>query len=585
MRFGLSFARWRTAWLDAVARFPFVLLCGAVGSGCAIAAIHAHRNEALLGTAQRLGMTVALGLPLFFSLRLLRERTTRLARVPLAWVGVALLVGWYFLQPAEPMKAPEIYFIRWLLLLAALHFFAAVAGYVRGGESLGFWQFNRHLFLRFALATLYSGVLTVGFELALLSASQLFELKLDRAYADLFFLMAGCFHPAFFLASVPRDFAELNRAADYPRGLKAFTQFALAPLVAVYTAILFAYAFKIILARSWPHGWVALPVLILSGVGIFAAVLLHPLGTRPDETWARWYTRNFPRALAPLAILLLLSVRERIADYGVTEERYLGVVAGFWIVSWALVFIVRRSAGIRWIPASLAVISLLAAFGPWSAGAISRASQFHRLVVALQSHGLWRGDKAEPARAFFDLPAGEREQLESSLNYLITVHGTRFVAPLFAQVLDVTKIEKYKAAGAILEALNVRPGHNFASVSLHRDHATALPLAGYRQLWQVQFFRPIDSDPNHIKLGDLRVDLENGVLTFQSPSDHTPQALPFAPAVVNYRSDDEDRSLPAFTIDFTRGPHTYRIIFDEITFLQGPDRPSIRNCTFLLLEK
>ncbi|MGH7936186.1 MAG: DUF4153 domain-containing protein, partial [Chthoniobacterales bacterium] len=89
-----------------------------------------------------------------------------------------------------------------------------------------------------------------GFELALLSADKLFELHLDKVYADLFFLMAGCFHPAFFVAGVPRDFAALETGTDYPRGLKAFTQFARAPLVAVYTAIPYAYALKILLQRS-----------------------------------------------------------------------------------------------------------------------------------------------------------------------------------------------------------------------------------------------------------------------------------------------------------------------------------------------
>ncbi|MGH7936185.1 MAG: hypothetical protein ACREF8_04170 [Chthoniobacterales bacterium] len=89
---------------------------------------------------------------------------------------------------------------------------------------------------------------------------------------------------------------------------------------------------------------------MLAGVGIFAALLLHPLRFREQETWTRWYTRNFPRALAPLIVLLLLSLRVRIADYGFTEERDLGVVAGFWIMSWSLVLslgAVRRFAGFR----------------------------------------------------------------------------------------------------------------------------------------------------------------------------------------------------------------------------------------------
>lgn len=106
-----------------------MLLCGAIGSGCAIAAIHSKNDSPILAIAQRLGMTAVLGLPLFFSLRLLRERRSRFSGLPLEWLGVGLLVGWYFLQPAKPFDAPQIYFIRWLLLLAALHFFAAVSGY------------------------------------------------------------------------------------------------------------------------------------------------------------------------------------------------------------------------------------------------------------------------------------------------------------------------------------------------------------------------------------------------------------------------------------------------------------------------
>ena len=67
----------------------------------------------------------------------------------------------------------------------------------------------------------------------MVSADKLFQLKLDKEYGDLFFLMVGLFQPTFFLAGVPRDFAALDLDIDYPRGLKAFTQFALAPLVAV----------------------------------------------------------------------------------------------------------------------------------------------------------------------------------------------------------------------------------------------------------------------------------------------------------------------------------------------------------------
>ncbi len=429
-------------------------------------------------------------------------------------------------------------------------------------------------------------MLTVGLELALLSTMELFELKLDHAFPNLFLVMAGCFHPAFFLAGVPRDFAALEADTSYPRGLKAFTQFALAPLVAVYTAILYLYALKILLARSWPHGWVALPVLLLATIGIFAALLLHPLRTAAGEKWAPWFGRNFPRALAPLSILLLLSVRLRIVDYGITEQRYLGLVAGFWILAWSLVFIVRQNAGIRWIPLSLGVIACLTAFGPWSAGAISKASQLHRLTAALQAHGLWKSDHAEAARTFVDLPEKEREQLQSSLRYLITVHGAPTVAPFFATLLDVTKLEKYNAADAILQALNVRAKKSLGSVTLHRKQSDALALAGYRQLWQFDFHDGIEHAWKPESRGDFSIGFDKGVLKFQSASDSAPQTLPFPATVADYHPDVSDLSLPAFTIDFSRGAHTYRLIFDEISFSpQAPGGPRIGGCSFLLLEK
>lgn len=231
-------------------------------------------------------MTVALGLPLCFSLRVIRERAVRLERFPLELIGLAFLALWFFTHSARPSDEPTIIFVRWVLVLAAMHFVAALAPYLWGREGAGFWQYNRRLFLRFCLATLYTFVLTAGLELALLSADKLFDLHLDHAYGDLYFLMVGCFHPTFFLAGVPRDFVALQSDTEHPRGLKAFTQFALAPFVLVYGAILYAYAVKILWLRNWPHGWVALPVLILSGVGIFASLLLHPLRNEPDERWA-----------------------------------------------------------------------------------------------------------------------------------------------------------------------------------------------------------------------------------------------------------------------------------------------------------
>jgi hypothetical protein len=549
-------------------------------------------------------MTTAVGMPLFFSLRIIRERAVKLTRWPIEILGVPLLIAWFLVQPASPVDGPSIVTIRWLLLLAALHFFAALSPYISNREGAGFWQFNRRLFLRFCLATLYTGVLTVGFELALLSADKLFELKLNNAYGDLFFLMIGCFHPAFFLAGVPRDFAALDTDTEYPRGLKAFTQFALAPLVAVYTVILYAYAVKIVITRSWPHGWVALPVLLLSGIGILAFLLLFPLRARAEERWAIWFTKIFPRALAPLAILLLLSLRLRIADYGVTEERYLGVVVGIWIFAWAILFIFKRGAGIRWIPYSLAAICLLAAFGPWSAGAISKTSQLRRIQHILQAQNLWATDHARKSDHRLDLPDKDDKDLESTLTYLIQVHGARSLQQTFAAVLpneDWDALSRWGGAREVIGALaGIRPTsikptsfRPFSSSApspacshVYRNSKEALDLKGFRRMWRVPLYGGLQSEWYPFSYDDIKVGQDHGTLKLATAEEPTPQEIPLGNLFDNLKSKDKTNLPDAIlTVDFHRGHHLFRMVFDSISFETNSPILRIESCSFFLLEK
>lgn len=582
-----SLAQWRSGALAALTRFPWNMLCGATGAACAIISIHSERNEWLDGQCVRLTMAAALGMPLFFSLRILRERAQEFSRWPIEILGVPLLALWVYAQPPQPFNGPGIVWVRWLLLLATLHFFTAVSAYIRGKESLGFWQFNRRLFLRFCLAALYTGVLTIGFELALLSADKLFDLKLSKAYGDLFFIMTGLFHPALFLAGVPRDFAALNTDTEYPRGLKAFTQFALAPLVAVYTLILYAYAAKIIGTWRWPHGWVALPVLLLSGIGILAALLLYPLQNREQEKWAVWFTRNFPRALAPLTILLLLSLHVRIAEYGVTEERYLGVVLGVWIFVWALVFIVRRDAGVRWIPASLTVICLLAAFGPWGAGAISKTSQLRRVQRILQAKGLWRDSHAQAADRVIELPIEEAKSLRSTLSYLVGIHGGKAIEKIFAPILskkDWTGVDRWKGVSEVMAALKISE-RDFAMVSSSRNSRAPINVEGFRRLWQAEQF---GGEQRWIpqRCDDVSIGLDFGVLKLATNQDHVPQAIPLD-NLLNDLSSSSSGELPDknLSLDFQHGTRSFRIVFRSIHLRNTPEGPRVTGYQLYLLER
>jgi len=570
-----------------------MLLCGMAGTAAAIVALDHQSDDDVTGLCAKVAMTSALGMPLFFSLRMLRERAQSLARAPIEAVGLPLLAGWFLTLPHRPFEGPGIVPIRWMLLLAALHFFAAVSPFARGREGIGFWQFNRRIFLRFCLSTLYAGVLTAGLELALLSADKLFELKLGNSYTDLFFIMAGCFHPVFFLAGVPRDFTALELDREHPRGLKAFTQFALAPLVAVYTAILYAYAFKIVAAHSWPHGWVALPVLILSGVGILSALLLHPLRADAQQKWAGWFCRNFPRALAPLSLLLLLSVWERIRTYGVTEERYLGIVAGGWVLAWATVFILKKTAGIRWVPGSLALICLLAAFGPLSAGTISKNSQLGRLTRLLQAHGLMADGKATAPREVTTLPREEYDDMRSTIQYLMEMHGAEAIRGLFGGLFneaDWKYLSQWKSGDQILKKLNLAGGSVAEGSTWYSLDSNKVATAeGFKRVSYLQFSfgAPSPWKTARKQAGSLFIGVVDGILKTADTPDAPPQPVPLD-AFLKSLSDNVENTLPQerMTADWEHNGHAFRFIFANIYLNRKPGEPDgISSCTFLLLEK
>src|SRR5205807_810587 len=109
-------------------------------------------------------------------------------------------------------------------------------------------------------------------------------------------------------------------------------------------------------------------------------------------------------------------------------------------------------------PFSLALICLFAAFGPWSAGAVSRASQLGRVRRVLQLHGLWADNHAKAADRAIDLPDKESADLQSTLSYLIETHGGSTIKSMFEREVpnrDWAKLNKWSSATEIIAALKI----------------------------------------------------------------------------------------------------------------------------------
>ncbi|HXN35570.1 MAG TPA: DUF4153 domain-containing protein [Opitutaceae bacterium] len=498
------------------ARFPYVVLSAVAGTAAAIVGIEYDGIS-----VANVVMAAALGLPLMLILRLVREcAASRRLGMALEVIGMALLVAYSFSFPSDYKGVPYIHWIRFMVIDIGLHFAVAYSPCLAGAGEWGYWQFNRRLFQRFALAFLYSAVLYIGLTLALGSMDKLLGIRVDpKRYAELWAVMAGIFNTLFFLGGVPRSREELESDTSYPRGLRAFAQFALAPLVIVFFVILYLFAFKIAKAWTWPHGWVGKPIYFFSEVGILAALLLQPARQIDAERWARWYWKYFFRALGPLAVLLLLSMMERISPYGFTEARYYGLVLGVWLLAVSILFTVRPGGSTRAIPASLALICLLSAAGPWGAFSVSSASQERKLVEMLAPLGALENGTMVPANR--RLTSKEEASVTQLLTHMVSTYGRERFPVLFARYETQVKV-KVKEVNGNLSLVNVNsiisflegnkgPTDRGIGLGVHHvivelDNAHGIPTEGYRFLYHASFQQ--GRDRQH--LGDLTVEFHFG---------------------------------------------------------------------------
>jgi hypothetical protein len=441
-----------------IQRFPFVLLAGVVTSYAALSMIEGQMNEPNL---VRLLASAGLGLPLFFGLTMLAERssTSPAMRWGIPAGGVVILFALWWIWPRWPGNMQGTRFAQ---LSAAFHLFVAFAPFIGRDEPRALWQYNRILFIRFLLGAVYSVVLWGGLSGALLALDKLLGVEIaSEAYGRLWVVIAFIFNPWFFVAGIPADIGALEGVEDYPTGLRVFTQYVLVPIVAIYLAILTIYFGKVVITQEWPKGWIGWLVSNVAGAGILSWLLVHPLEERPEHAWVKGFTRGFYVAIIPSVVMLLLAVGKRVDQYGVTEKRYFLIVLAVWLAGIALYYTFSKSRSIKVIPATLCVIALASFVGPWGAYSVSLGSQRQRLHDLLTEQGLIDGNTLKrSAGTFSDSTAKE---ISAGFRYLLERHGERSVRPWLEGEVGRTvgavgsgNYERAEAgARAIMKAINV----------------------------------------------------------------------------------------------------------------------------------
>jgi hypothetical protein len=406
--------------------YPLVIGSGIVAATAGIIGVDASDEDFWL----RLLVSAALGLPLFFAVRITSRKRrwsplrTWLVRLGGLGILAAFFIGW----PgwSEPVRAERL-----VQAAVAVHLLVAFAPYLGHADQLAFWDYNKTLFLRFLTAALYSSVLFVGLAIALAGVDNLLGFEVDgEQYVRLWLLIAFVFNTWFFLAGTLEIGSPATPETRYPSGLKVFSQYVLIPLVTVYLIILTLYLGRILITRTWPSGWIGYLVSSVAIAGIFSLLLVYPVADRSENRWIQTFARSFYLALLPSIAMLLVAIWQRIDQYGVTERRYFLAVLAIWLSGIALFYVITRSRNILMIPLTLCLLAVLTFGGPWSAYSVSQRSQLDRLRRHLVANDLLDNGRVTPRTTSVSLSFEDRREIAAVLRYLLETHGTSRLEPM-----------------------------------------------------------------------------------------------------------------------------------------------------------
>ncbi len=373
---------------EIIFRYPVVLVMAILASTGAICMIDTSNQFELYASCLKFTICACLGISLMFAMTMLSQRIGKELLLQLA--GIAFLIGFYNILPNKKSYFTDDYSYLIVVTGILMHLLVSFIPFLEKSKELGFWQYNKNLFVNIFLTAVFTGVLTGGVELAILAIDKLFDFHFnDKLYANTFFVMAitgSCF---IFLLFNEKGLPTLEKDASYPVVLKFFTQFILIPLLLIYAVILYFYSFKILIHWQLPRGWLSYLILAYSMVGILALLLVHPLKEANAKSWVKIFSKAFYYTIIPLVALLFIAIFTRILEYGYTEPRYFVLLLALWLLSVVIYFISNKKATIKFIPVSLFLFGAFAMIFPYiNAFSVARRSQRTELLKVLNQQKL-----------------------------------------------------------------------------------------------------------------------------------------------------------------------------------------------------
>lgn len=422
---------------DFLLCFISALLACVVG----ILIIKAEYNSPDKELLTKLLFVSSLGIPLFFALTLFNkaQEFSRQIAFALQGLGIGLLVLYFFTIETES------YFdiIQYSIYSLAFHLFAAFAPIKKLKDNLAFWQYNLKLLQSFIITNLFSGILTLGIILALQGIKTLLNVDIDeKVFGYSSTIIFTLFNTFRFLSLVDTNFE--NYTQEYcPKLIQILTSYALIPLSAIYTVILYAYMIKKYAVTDENE--------LELGFGIFFAysvlallIVLFSYNRRNEVKWIDLYSKYLPSIMLPLLIINVHKINVYIDNHFQNISIYFLLVYSTWLFLLVMYNFFNKFKNIKIIPITLSIICFLISIGPWSFTNVSIKSAQKRITHTLENYKVFE-NLAKNEETFMDRK--ELRKLNRAIWAINDVKKGQFlieVFDIFSKKYDLNKFKDDK---------------------------------------------------------------------------------------------------------------------------------------------
>ena len=428
------------------------------------------------------------------------------ALIHIAWIGVSVLL----MRSYDMLGyAPYTYVV--VALVATLVVSLLVLSFFSDKTDVAFWNFSLHCIGAVCIALIVSGIVCGGLELLVVGIEKLFGVFISsHCYSNIAIICFCLLAPILLIQAVPGGAQKHDaQPMEMSRLIENAVTRLFMPIAAAYLVTLYCYAAKILFTWQLPDGWVSWLVTASMAAMVILFTMVYPYIEKASQSASGWnrmavrfITRRMPILMLPLLLLMSIGITRRISDYGITVLRLYLVAFNIWCYAVCIVLIIKRYAGILWIPVSFILAFALLTLLPVNVSTCVRKNLTNNVTATLQENG-WDGKAMgddEYGRFLSTLDPTLSHQLDSRIDYL----KRQFSRQSVNNIIDTGVL-----TGRIPE--HIFEDGKDGNVEIHR----------YRSILGSTSFN-LPANASRMRMYDEHVDLDKGcikdeILTLQLP--------------------------------------------------------------------